>query len=645
MTGLQAQRRIKRLPEQLINKIAAGEVIERPASVVKELVENSLDAGATRVEVAVEAGGKNFIQVLDNGQGMDPEDALLALERHATSKLDSLEGLESVLTMGFRGEALPTIAAVSRFELRSRRADSEEGVQFWLADGQLQERSPWSGPAGTRIIVRNLFFSTPARRKFLASNRSEMKHVLQVMRRIALANPQLHLQLVADGQEIGDWTTTDLEGRITQLFGEERLRQLLPVQLFEGGVRVRGFSGKINTFRRGYGDQYLFVNGRPITSRMINHAVFSAYGNTLQREQVPFYVLFLELDPRVMDVNVHPAKKEVRFEDERFIHRIVGGAIRLAMSREPVINLEQKPPAPVDGSSGSPPYSAAPEPGTARAVTREIDSDGEDRFRLSGGPTWTRQERIFGAPSPAMEQPGQREYFDSALRARQQFGTDEGLAAAGAGPELPGSDSVAFHELAPLLLSDDEGRRPVQILQLQNTYLFAPVQSGVLIIDQHVAHERILYERCLRVLEQQRGNSQRLLFPHPLELDEQDRLVFEEVLDSLLALGFEMEMEEGRPLLTGVPAELSDVHPEDLVPEILSQFRIYAGSLAEPAQALAASVACKAAIKAGQPLKQEEMRRLLADLFACEQPFTCPHGRPVVIQLGMNELHRRFERS
>jgi DNA mismatch repair protein MutL len=637
---------IKRLPEDLINKIAAGEVIERPASVVKELVENSLDAGATRIEVAVEAGGKNFIQVLDNGSGMSPDDAGLALERHATSKLDSLEGLEHVLTMGFRGEALPTIAAVSRFELRTRRKQDAEGLQIWVADGVIQEQAPWTGPAGTRIIARNLFFSTPARRKFLSTNRSEMKHILQVLRRIALANPHVHIQLISDGQELGDWTASDLAGRIAQLFGEERLHQLLEVNLYEGGVRVRGYAGKINTFKRGYGDQYLFVNGRPITSRMINHAIFSAYGHTLQREQVPFYVIFLELDPRVLDVNVHPAKREVRFEDERFIHKVVGGAVRLAMSREPVINLDlnrtdpANDPAPADEARQA-------FPGGARLFTSTTEASDDLPQR-----TWSRQERLFSGS--AMSHDGPRELLDSARMARERFSpaaesrwpmTSDNARMDYAEEIEPGSEIVAFHELAPLLLADDEGRRPTPILQFQNTYLFAPVQSGMLIIDQHVAHERILYERCLRVLEQQRGNSQRLLFPHALDLDEQDQLVFEEVLDQLLALGFEMEMEEGRPVLTGIPVELSDVHPEDLVPEILAQFRVYAGSLAEPAQALAASVACKAAIKAGQPLKQEEMRRLLADLFACEQPFTCPHGRPVVIQLGLKELHRRFERA
>lgn len=634
-------RPVRRLSDSVVNKIAAGEVVERPASVVKELVENSLDAGATSIEIAIEAGGKNFIQVLDDGEGMTPDDARLALERHATSKLSGIEDLEQVATLGFRGEALPSIAAVSRFELRTRREGDPDGLQLWVADGRLQDEGPAGGPVGTRITVRNLFFSTPARRKFLSSNRTELKHVLQLLRRTALVHPGVRFTFVSDGEELHDWPAGDLRQRVAQVFGEEMDARLIEVDWGNAGLRVRGFVGKVNTFRRSYGDQYLFVNGRPIQNRVINHAVFSAYGHTLQRDQLPFYLLFLEVDRRTVDVNVHPAKREVRFEDERGVHRLVHHAVRAAMTRQPVANfdLNRDGGGVSAGSSAERPAGmAGPEfqgevppeglrtfaaagsggGGRGRFPARDEDDGAEDALRLAE-PRFTRQASLFRDRVREMgSEAGVQEYLRSAELARERF--------------APPSDESPDADSPPLF-------------QLHRTYIFAQVDSGVMIVDQHVAHERILFEQCLGALGGRRGASQRLLFPIPLELGEEDRLLFEEVHADLIGLGFELEMDGERVQVVGVPAALKSVHPEGLVQEVLDQFRVYASSLPDPHEALAASVACKAAIKAGQPLSQEEMRRLLEDLFVCRQPFTCPHGRPIVVNLGLEELHRRFDRG
>ncbi|MDP2360918.1 MAG: DNA mismatch repair endonuclease MutL [bacterium] len=610
------RRPVRLLPPALVHKIAAGEVIERPASVVKELVENSLDAGARRIEVVVEAGGKNFIQVEDDGGGMDAADARLAVEAHATSKLATLAELEAVATLGFRGEALATIAAVSRFELRSCPAEGG-GLQLWIADGRRQDETPWTGPPGTRITVRNLFFSTPARRKFLATTRGELRHVLQTVRRIALAHPEVALRLVSDGQELANWPAAAEEERIAQVFGPGLREHLLPVDHSEGGLRVRGWAGAVNTFRRAHGDQHVYINGRPIASRLVNHAAFAAYGSTLPREMTPFLLLFLETDPARVDVNVHPAKREVRFEDERFVHGAVQAAVTRALRSGPVASL-----------------------GPAFQVAEPVFPSAEEG-EGPPAPAAARQVPLFAAERPADVRPwsgaaaggeareGLREYLDSALLARERFGPSRA------------------EETDPASLEAADRRRDGEpgLFQLHRTYILAQVQSGLIIVDQHVAHERILYERCLGALRSVRGSSQRLLFPVPLQLDEEDRLIFEELLEPFLQMGFAMEMAGGEVLLTGIPAELRSVHPEGLIQEVLDQFRIEASILPEPGQALAASVACKAAVKAGQPLNQTEMRSLLDELFACDQPYTCPHGRPVVVTLGLGELNRRFDRS
>ncbi len=618
---------IHRLSDHVINKIAAGEVIERPASVVKELVENSLDAGATKVEVAIEAGGKNFIQVLDNGSGMSRDDALLALDRHATSKMSRIEDLEQIHTMGFRGEALPSIAAVSRFELRTRREEDEEGTSVNVVDGRLQQVDPVATTAGTRITVRNLFFSTPARRKFLTSNQNELKHILVLLRRIALVRPELHFVLVSDGEEVFDWPGGDLDNRVIQVFGREMPTRLLKVRQREPGLDVSGFIGKVNTFRRSHGDQYLFINGRPVSNRMINHAVFSSYGHTLGRDQVPFYLLFLESDPAMLDVNVHPAKKEVRFADERWVYRQVHHAVTQALASHPVSNFDLNE----DGAG------VTQESSQARP---ELRLTAQQRYRESGDETlsgrdplqmrqcdYSVQDDLFrDRERVRAAENGVRHLMDSVRMARERF------------PE-PRSETRA---LAQKLYAEDEEPR---LFQLHNTYIFAPVESGVVIVDQHVAHERVLYEQCLGAMQERRAASQRLLFPVELDLDEELRLVFEEVHEHLFEMGFTMEMQGTRVMATGVPTELPVGDPRDMVREILEQYRVYLGTMPEPRDALAASVACKAAIKAGQPLKQEEMRSLLEQLFACKQPFTCPHGRPVVINLGIEELHRRFMRE
>jgi DNA mismatch repair protein MutL len=615
-----SQSRIKRLPDNVINKIAAGEVVERPSSVVKELVENALDAGATQIEVAIEAGGKNFIQIMDNGCGMSEDEMLLALDRHATSKLDCYEDLEKVGTMGFRGEALPSIAAVSRFELQSRTAESKSGSRLIMADGKITDLRNIETPCGTRITVRNLFFSTPARRKFLTSNRNELRHLIAAIKKIALAKPQIKFSFISDGEELYDWPAVDSKTRVEQIFGVETANRLIEIEYEQGGLSISGFAGKVNTFRRSYGDQYIFINSRPISSRMINHAVFSAYGHTLQRGQLPFFLLFLEIDPKRIDVNVHPAKKEVRFEDERFIHQVVSLALRKALALKPVNNFDLNP----DGAGVTDEITnARPESyssGSNDVKGQNLYSDQANLFKFSGKKHWSRE--------------GLQEYSAGVTIAAEKFARES---------EHSAEDRFDSAEQFAEITTEQLERIP--LFQLHNTYILVQVESGLVIIDQHVAHERILYEACLRSMQQGFGDSQRLLFPVDLDLTDSDRLVFEEILQHLISSGFEMQMDKNLVRLTGIPVLLKNVHPDNLIKEIIDQYRQYQSTMDGTSEAMAASIACRTAIKAGQTLNQQEMRQLVDNLFTCHQPFTCPHGRPIVVNLGLEELHKRFDRG
>jgi DNA mismatch repair protein MutL len=604
---------IQILDDNIINKIAAGEVIERPASVVKELVENSLDAGASRITIAVEAGGKNLVQVTDNGNGMSRSDLLLSVERHATSKIRSYNDLVEVRSLGFRGEALASIAAVSRLEIRTCLPDAENGHLLSVEDGVIKSVETAPPLQGTQVAIRNLFYSTPVRRKFLTSDKNELRRVIQTVKRFFLVNPQIAFELLSEGEEIYSFPAQDIEARLSALYSDDINRKLMRVEGEEHDITVSGFLGKMTTFRKSYGEQFLFVNGRFISNRVINHAVFSAYGNMLERGQVPFFLLNLELDPERTDVNVHPTKREIKFENESLVHQVIshmakealrkGGANEFVLPESPRRNWDTQP-----GTGGVSERSGK---------WHEKQSNGSASGNIPAGDRTVTSRYV--------ELQG------------EMFGNGESAGRHDAETET-GTKLINR-------LGEGESDQP-QMWQIHRKYILAEVQSGLIIVDQHVAHERILYEQALDAFSNRRRDSQRVLFPVKVRFSTEEELAFEELAGMLNGLGYAfVKMEEHTWAIEEVPADLKNGAEEKLIHDIIAQYGEYRNADQELREVMAAAFSCKAAIKAGDSLTQAEMRFLVDRLFACRYPYSCPHGRPVVMNLTLDELDKRFGRT
>ncbi len=579
--------RIRVLDDHLVNRIAAGEVIERPASIVKELVENSLDAGAGRIEVRVEDGGRRRIVVADDGHGMERDDALLALERHATSKLRAFEDLDAIATLGFRGEALPSIAAISRFVLKSAARDGY-ATEVEVRAGQIGAVRELSGPRGTTIEVGGIFFNVPARRKFLRAAATELAHIVRVVSHYALAHPSIGFLLDHDGRKLIDAPrSADRSERIAQIHGGEFARKLMPFSNEHAGIRVSGFAGRPVDATTRRDAQHVFVNGRLVQDRVLSHAIAAAFGNTVARGLYPAVIAFVELDPSRVDVNVHPQKTEVRFERSSSVHEAVQLAVASALAHETAIPTlaELRAPVQADEARGL----------VAAALTRYAD----------------------GVEAP--------------VRAYQV--RDDAPARSLLDEESP---------------AVDPGRRAVPLAQYKDSYIVAKDKDGLLIVDQHVAHERVLFERYLAEAERGEVHVQRLLFPRTLELPTDEVVVLESEAGEFARLGFVLEPFGGNAVkLDGVPAFAKDVPPDLLVRELLGEAartRSAALGVADLRRRLVTSAACQAAIKVNYPLTHEGMQRLLDDLFLTENPTTCPHGRPIIFRLPLEEIERAFRR-
>jgi DNA mismatch repair protein MutL len=565
--------RIRVLDDHLVNRIAAGEVVERPASVVKELVENSLDAGATSIEVRVEDGGRRRIVVADDGEGMEQDDALLALERHATSKLRSSADLGAIATLGFRGEALPSIAAVSRFLLTTAAADGH-GTEIEVRGGRVSGVRDVGRPRGTTIEVGGLFFNVPARRKFLRAAATELAHVTRTVSHYALAHPEIRFLLTHDGRRVIEAERArDRSERIAQVHGRELAAKMVSFSASSAGIEVSGFAGRPVDATPRRDAQHVFVNGRLVHDRVLTHAIAEAYGNTVARGLYAALVLFVEIDPARVDVNVHPQKSEVRFERSSEVHEAARAGIASALGK----------PASVPSLADLRPASVA------AALAR------------------------YAAVAEAEPRPY-------------------------AAPTLLADDSPAV----------DPGRRAVPLAQYKDSYIVAADAQGLLLVDQHVAHERVLFERYLS--EAQRGEVavQRLLFAKTIELAADEAIALEDELAELRRLGFLVEPFGDRTAkIDGIPAFAKDADPERLVRKLLGEAartRTAATGIDELRRRLVTTAACQAAIKVNYPLTREGMQRLLDDLFVTENPTTCPHGRPVIFRLTLEEIERAFRR-
>jgi DNA mismatch repair protein MutL len=604
--------RIHILPEDISNRIAAGEVVERPASVVKELVENSLDAGARAIAIRAEEAGRKLIAVTDDGSGMDPDDALLCLEPHATSKIAHAADIERIVTNGFRGEALPSIASVSRFRLRTRPTEAPSGTEVIVEGGRFAEQRPVGCAPGSEVLVQDLFFNTPARRKFLAANATEERHLQETVCLLALGNPEVAFSLHLDGREQfhspGD---RDLVPRLRILLGRACADHLLPVAHTAEGINVRGFVARHGFTRNSRREQRIFVNGRPIDSHAVYQALNEGYGSLVMKGRYPPVVLFIELDPARVDVNVHPAKREVRFREPFQIRAAVASAVRetlrCADTPTAAIGIEMPLQAlldkatvnyrPAETVAATPDLGLAPRSATPATPMKPADTGKSTR------------------PFPPLI---------SALA-----------------PPVPASapiDTTAANSIFP------EAERLEMIGALDNTYLLGTAGDGLIIFDQHAAHERVLFERLMSAARNRSIPCQQLLLPVTLELSRAERRFLERHADSFSQLGFDLEpFGEETVLVRSIPAALPQDDIAGLFTDLLHEL---AGDAVSPALDLAtvARAACHHAIRAQDHLSPVETRALIRQLAACELPFSCPHGRPTMIHLSLRELEKRFGR-
>jgi len=681
------------LPERVANQIAAGEVVERPASVVKELLENALDAGATRIRIQIEAGGKKLIQISDNGCGMVRDDAMLAFERHATSKIKDTDDLLSISTLGFRGEALPSIASVARLHLETRAAEEAAGTMLEINGGKFIRVEEAGLPQGTSITIRDLFFNTPARKKFLKSESTELSHIASLVTHYALAHPEKHFELhSATNALLVAPPVAGHRERVYQVFGRETLDQLIPlaaVQPLErvglpqpppwrrtaenvasetagladeasragvpaphdfGEVRLHGFVSKPEIQKLNRNSIYIFVNGRLIRDRLIQHAIIEAYRNILPPTVFPVVLLFIEMPTAEVDVNVHPSKTEVRFRQHSVIHDFVRESVRAAL-------MKARPVPQFLTEIGAQP-TARPGLSSPLLDQHSINQDANTQAQNSDGfgrAPWRDLNAPATAGGFALQAP-----IIPATTARLEF---EGGIAVDANaalsleraPDAIGEPQlIPDHGCAPPISQEPQSAPTLESLrtlrplgQIRNSFILAVNEDGLWIVDQHVAHERVLFERILRQRTAKQVESQRLLMPLVIELTPAQQAIFSDIAEELARNGFEAEPFGTRSVAVKIaPAGVDAAQVEHMLNEILEQLtrEDQAINLEAVRTRIAASIACHAAIKVNMPLEQNKMEWLLGELAMTEHPMTCPHGRPVVLRYSMQDIQKAFKR-
>ncbi|AKK67444.1 DNA mismatch repair endonuclease MutL [Xanthomonas translucens] len=619
---------IRQLPEILINQIAAGEVVERPASVVKELVENALDAGARRVDIDLEEGGVRLIRIRDDGGGIPPEELPLAVSRHATSKIASLDDLESVGTLGFRGEALPSIASVSRFTLASRRPGDEHGAALQVDGGKVGQVQPRAQAPGTTVEVRELFYNVPARRKFLRAERTELGHIEEWLRSLALARPDVELRVSHNGKPSRRYKPGDLysDARLGETLGEDFARQALRVDHSGAGLRLHGWIAHPHYSRASADQQYLYVNGRSVRDRSVAHAVKMAYGDVLFHGRQPAYVLFLELEPARVDVNVHPAKHEVRFRDARLIHDFVYRTLQDALAQT------RAGSTPTAGDAAQ----AAPLGYAGGALPMSGNPSG------SGGSSG----QGYGAQWRPAQSPLGLRVNEAPAAYAALYAAPAGAADPAAGMPLQDQDAAGGLPAT----SADSGVPPLgyAIAQLHGIYILAENAEGLIVVDMHAAHERIGYERLKNAHDGIGLHAQPLLVPITLAVGERDADTAEREAETLAALGFEITRSGPQSLhVRSIPALLAQAEPEALLRDVLTDLREHGHSrrVAGARDELLSTMACHGAVRANRRLTVPEMNALLRDMEATERSGQCNHGRPTWARFTLGEIDRWFLRG
>ena len=611
---------IQLLPDAIANQIAAGEVIQRPASIVKELMENAVDARANSIKLIVKNAGRTLVQVIDDGEGMSSDDARMSFEKHATSKIKNIDDLYGIVTKGFRGEALASIAAIAQVELKTRQDGEPLGTQINIEGSKIQKQEPCQAPRGTSIAVKNIFYNVPARRNFLKSDNVETKHIIEEFFRIALPHPELAFSLIVNGHEMYHVKPGNLRQRISALFGDKYNARLVPIKEETDVVSIGGYIGKPDSAKKTRGEQYIFVNKRFIKSNYLNHAIFKAYEDVVTKDKFPFFVLFMEIDPARIDINVHPSKHEIKFDEEHLIYTFVNAASRHGLAQ----------------------YS----------VTPTLDFEQEDAFNQMG--TFGQNDKNFDLNKSAMsfsktdfpfsaknKQGGNKSNLED-WQELYKINTD------------PDSQSLVqrvsqINQELPLQQGAINQKLKEKVsgpYQIHAKYILSPIKSGYIVFDQNAMHQCILFERYLHTLSAGDQLSQKQLFPQNIDLSPQDAAIMREILPEINNLGFVVsDFGANSFVIHGFPADIDYSNERQIIDEFIEQFKMGAGlGKFTRRENVAKSLSYTAAIKAGKVLSTLEMQNLIDELFACENPNKAPNGRKTFVKYAIEDLEKAFDK-
>ncbi|MEP1097748.1 MAG: DNA mismatch repair endonuclease MutL [Cyclobacteriaceae bacterium] len=597
------------LPDSIANQIAAGEVVQRPASVVKEMLENSVDAGASTIQLIVKDAGKSLIQVVDDGAGMSLTDARMSFERHATSKIKTSEDLFKIMTLGFRGEALASIAAVAQVEMKTKREGEELGTLLQIESSEVKKQEPVAGSKGTSISVKNLFYNVPARRNFLKSNPVELRHINDEFQRVALANPEIKFSLMQNDLETFKLDSGKLSKRIVQLFGKNYNQQLIPCQEETPLLKITGYIGKPENAKKTRGEQFFFINNRFIKNSYLNHSVNRAYEGLLKADYFPFYVLYIEIDPVHVDINVHPTKTEVKFDDDRMLYGVINSAVRQALAS----------------------FNVAP----SLDFSADVSFDHLNKHREE---VLSKQERAYGSFQTIRPSQERLEKLDELY---QSAGMEE-IATI----EEAEKERVNEHIFSSSMGHESESEEKKPTYQLHGKYLLRQVKSGMIVLDKESALERILFEQYQVQMQSGSGMSQACLFPQQVKLNAGDYALALELKEEINMLGFEFEqMGEQLLVIQGVPSELVPCNEQEVFEGLIEQYKHNAEKLDLPKkESLIRALAKRTATNKCQSLKNEEMDHLMDRLFACEQPNYTPEGNPTYVLLSLEQINDWFKK-
>lgn len=616
------------LPDSVANQIAAGEVIQRPASAVKELLENAIDADATSISLVIKDAGKSLIQVIDDGSGMSETDARLSFERHATSKIKTADDLFKLTTKGFRGEALASIAAIAQVELKTKKEGNELGSSIFIEGSEVKEQEHCSCAKGTSFSVKNLFYNVPARRNFLKSNPIEVKHIIDEFQRVALVHPEISFSMFNNGNEVFNLNKGSFRQRIVSVFGDKYNQKLVPVTESTDIVSIDGFVTKPEFAKKTRGEQYFFVNNRFIKNAYLNHAIQSAFDQLLSKDQYPSYFLKLTIDPTKIDINIHPTKTEIKFEDERAIYAIIRTAVKQGLGKNnisPTLDFEQESSfnIPIFKSTDpikTPSIKVNPDYNPFSGVDKRLPSN-KQQFTKPNNKNWETLYQDFEVNTKVIN--------PVSSTAQQEI------------------TSVEKQPNQTILTSWDETEHETKktFIQLHQKYIFTQLKSGFLIIDQQRAHERILFEHFVATIANNKSSSQQLLFPETIDFSSSDAELLLEIKSEITALGFIMD-KVGRNsfVVSAIPAEIENLAIKQIFETLLEQLKSNSSELKlKKVEHLASSLAKSSSIKSGQPLSEEEMSSLIDNLFACEMPYSLLNGKPTIITLTLEDLNKQFQ--